>query len=293
MKSRIAIETAFHPSRSLRRGWFILTESPILLWLFAAGIVLLENLASGYRDDISEALFLRLERALPMAEERFAWQAWDVPSIQAEFVAFLGPFLLFLLWVRCWIDLRMIRAHRGILEKGFQSTDSTLRGVWFGLFQYRLLAWGLVIGSLILACIPGLLVLWWGIEAYSLVLSVFGLALMLIFGLPIWTYVSMGVYLGDRLLIFEGHRPVEALELSWELASGNRLPLLVFRLVCTGYKALGILLGLLFCGVGVLVTWPAAKAAAEAALSEALLVARGGDVSPAGWKMLVTHEQSY
>jgi len=271
----------------------MLTESPMLLWMFAAGIVLLENLASGYRDDISEALFLRLERALPMAEERFAWQAWEVPSLHAEFVAFLGPFLLLLLFVRCWIDLRMIRAHRSILEQDFQGSDASVRGLWFALFQYRLLAWGLVIGSLILACLPGSLVLWWGIESFSLVLSVFGLALMVIFGLPVWTYVSMGVYLGDRLLVFEGRGPVEALELSWELASGNRLPLLIFRLVCVGYKALGILLGLLFCGVGVLVTWPAAKATSEAALSEALLVARCGEVYPSGWKMLLTHEQSY
>jgi hypothetical protein len=268
----------------------MLTESPVVLWLLAAGVVVLERLSVGLRDDLTRTVVVRLEEALPIARDRFAWQAWEVPTLEARLLVLMGPLLLLFLLVRCGLDLRAIRAHRQILETGSWGSSREEGPRLLKLFQFRLLAWGLVLGSLSLAALPGLLVLWWGIESFSLAISLFGLFLILLFGLPVWAYVSLGIYTGDRLLIFEQLGPVDALESAWELARGNRMGLLVFRLVSLGYKVLGILSGLLLCGVGVLVTWPLSRAVAEAALSEAVLVSRGGDLNPPTWKMLVAHE---
>jgi hypothetical protein len=290
----LSAETAFHPTRALRRGWFVLTESPVLLWILAAGIVLVERFSGRIWNSLGDAVILRLEKSLPMADERFAWAVWESPGLHSQFIFWVTPLLLVLLALRSGFDLRAIRAHKRILETG--SAEETEREsssvTWFSLFQFRLLAWGLVLGSLVLAFIPGLLVLWWGISGLSPVLSVFGLFLMLLFGLPVWVYVSLGLYTGDRLMVYEGIGPVQAMEAAWDLARGNRMAFLVFRMVSLGYKVAGILIGFLLCGVGVLVTWPLVKAVSEAALSEAMLVMRNGEESPPTWKMLLTHEQA-
>jgi len=265
-------------------------EAPVVLWLLGLGVVLLERGAQSLRDDLGNTVAYRLEQALPVAKDRYAWQAWDVPTLQKELLIVMGPLLLILLFVRCWVDLRAISAHRSILVTGTGGRSERSPVRVRTLFQYRLLAWGLLLGSLVLSSIPGLLVLWWGVASYSLALSLFGLFLLALFALPAAAYVSLGTYAGDRLLIYEQLGPVESLEASWELARGNRMALLVFRLVCLGYKVAGVLLGLLFCGVGVLLTWPLVKAVTEAALSEAVLVWRAGEPAPSQWKMLVAHE---
>ena len=115
--------------------------------------------------------------------------------------------------------------------------------------------------------------------------------MVVLIGAPVWVYVSMGVYLGDRLVVFEGLKAVDALEKSWGLARGNRTSLLIFRTVLWGAKVLSVVFGLLLCGVGVLLTWPLGRAITEAALSEAVLVQRIKNPFPASWKFLFTHEQ--
>jgi hypothetical protein len=271
----------------------VLTESPVLLWVLAAGVVLAERFSQSVWERCGDAIVLRLEGVLPQAGDR-SWAAWESSPLRGEFLVWGGPLLAVFLAIRCGLDLLAIRAHRRILETGLQEpgASETQLVSWFSLFQYRLIAWGLVLGSLALALLPGGLVFWWGIKAFSPVLVLFGLFLMLLFGLPVWVYVSLGVYTGDRLMVYDNLQPVEALEVAWDLARGNRLPLLVFRLVSVGYKIAGIFLGLLLCGVGIFVTWPMAKAVSEAALSEAMLVLHNGEVSPANWELLLTHEQS-
>lgn len=289
----MSVESAFHPTRALRRGWFVLTESPVLLWVLATGVVLAERFSESVWDQCGDAIFLRVEGVLPQAGDR-SWTAWEPSPLRSEFLVWVGPLLAVFLAIRCGLDLLAIRAHRRILETGLEEpveSEIPLIG-WFSLFQFRLIAWGLVLGGLALALIPGGLVLWWGTNVLSPVLAIFGLFLMLLFGLPVWAYVSLGVYTGDRLMVYDNLQPIQALESAWDLARGNRLPLLVFRLVSVGYKLLGICLGLLLCGVGVLITWPMAKAVSEAALSEAMLVLHKGEVSPDSWKLLLTHEQS-
>jgi len=294
LSASLSAETAFHPTRALRRGWFVLTESPVFLWVLAAGVVIVERVSSRVWNKFGDAVVLRLEESLPMADDRFAWTAWESQGFHSQFLVWVTPLLLALLAIRSGFDLRAIRAHKQILETG--SAEDAARESssvsWFSLFQFRLLAWGLVLGSLVLAFIPGLLVFWWGVTSLSPALSVFGLFLMLLFGLPVWVYVSLGLYTGDRLMVYGDMGPVQAMEESWDLARGNRMALLVFRLVSLGYKIAGVLVGFLLCGVGVLVTWPLVKAVSEAALSEAMLVMRNGEVSPMSWKMLLTHEQA-
>jgi hypothetical protein len=207
---------------------------------------------------------------------------------QAEVLA-LVPLLLLFLWIRCWFDWRAMRAHRRILEEG-SDTDGVLSGRLRDLFAYRLIAWGLVLGALLLACLPGIGLVWVGGNSVSPEWALLGAVMLIVVGLPVWIYVSMGVYLGDRLVVLEGLTPVNALERSWGLAHGNRISLLIFRLVLVGTKIVSVLVGFLLCGVGVLLTWPLGKAIAEAALSEAVLVQRLKTPFPESWKFLVAHE---
>ncbi len=261
--------------------------------MLAAGVVLAERFSASVWERCSDAIVLRLEGVLPQAGDG-SWAAWEPSPLRREFLVWVGPLLAVFLAIRCGLDLLAIRAHRRLLESGLEEpgeSEIPLIG-WFSLFQFRLVAWGLVLGSLALALLPGGLVFWWGIKAYSPVLALFGLFLMLLLGLPVWVYVSLGVYTGDRLMVYDNLQPIQALESAWDLARGNRLPLLVFRLVSVGYKLVGIFLGFLLCGVGVFITWPMAKAVSEAALSEAMLVLHKGEVSPDNWKLLLTHEQS-
>jgi hypothetical protein len=293
MSAPLSVETAFHPTRALRRGWFVLTESPVLLWVLAVGVVLAERFAEGVWDRCGQALVGRLEGAMPgVGSQR--WAAWEPKPLEGEFLLWVGPVLILLLAIRCGFDLRAFRAHQSLLQSGAREKggeEHTETG-WFELFQFRLIAWGLVLGGLVLAMLPGILVFGWAVRAVAPVLGLFGLFLMLLFGLPVWVYLSLGVYTGDRLMVYANLGPVQALEASWDLARGNRFSLLIFRLVSVVYKLAGIGFGLLLCGVGVLVTWPLAKAVSEAALSEAILVLREGEVSPPSWKMLLTHEQA-
>lgn len=291
MNPRFATETAFHPTRSLRRGWYIVTEAPVVLWLLAAGVVVAEQIGESSRSGLWTALSEGLERMLPQADARLAWQAWDPPEMAQIEVLAVVPLLLLLLWVRCWLDLRAIRAHRRILEEGSDSGTQTA-GRLRDLFRFRLMAWGLVLGSVLIACLPGLGFIWFGGSAISPVWVLLGVVLLLLFGIPVWIYVSMGIYLGDRLVVLEGLGPVAALESSWDLARGNRTSLLIFRVVLVGAKILSVVFGLLLCGIGVLVTWPLGRAIAEAALSEAVLVQRLQNPFPEQWKFLGAHEAS-
>ena len=291
MNPRFATETAFHPTRALRRGWYIVTEAPVVLWLLAVGVVVAEQVAESSRSGLWTALTEGLERMLPQAESRLAWQAWDPPAMAQVDVLAIVPLLFLLLGFRCWLDLRAIRAHRRILEDG-SDTEEQAAGSLRALFQFRVMAWGLVLGSLLIACLPGLAFIWFGGNAISPVWVLLGLVLLLFFGIPVWIYVSMGIYLGDRLVVLRGLSAVEALETSWGLARGNRTSLLIFRTVLVGAKLILVLLGLLLCGVGVLLTWPLGRAIAEAALSEAVLVQELKNPYPDEWKFLAAHEAS-
>ena len=261
----------------------------MVLWLLTAGVVVAEQIGESSRSGLWTALSDGLERMLPQADTRLAWQAWDPPAMAQGQVLAIVPLLLLLLWFRCWLDLRAIRAHRRILEEG-ANTGEESSGRLGDLFRFRLMAWGLVLGSLLIACLPGLGFIWFGGSAISPVWVLLGLVLLLLFGIPVWIYVSMGIYLGDRLVVLRGLGPVQALESSWSLARGNRTSLLIFRVVLVGAKLVSVVLGLLLCGVGVLVTWPLGRAIAEAALSEAVLVQDLQDPFPERWKFLAAHE---
>ena len=136
MNPRFATETAFHPTRALRRGWYIVTEAPVVLWLLAVGVVVAEQVAESSRSGLWTALTEGLERMLPQAESRLAWQAWDPPAMAQVDVLAIVPLLFLLLGFRCWLDLRAIRAHRRILEDG-SDTEEQAAGSLRALFLHR------------------------------------------------------------------------------------------------------------------------------------------------------------
>ena len=67
---------------------------------------------------------------------------------------------------------------------------------------------------------------------------------------PIWIYILLGLVLVEAAVALEAKDPVQALQRSWQIASGNRIQLLLFWVVTyvVGFS------GVCLCCVGVLFT---------------------------------------
>ena len=279
------IEAAFNPARSLRRSWAFLYRAPVLLTVAGGALVVLEAYASYLRGGAEESVALRLLERLPPLPMGLSMPRFSHLGVVQSWAAWIGPILLVLLAVRSRIEHLALRAHGGIMRRGSAAPSRDDRGGgWGSLFLFHLLAFGVVTGSLLLAALPGIsVILLAGYTAPGM--AALGLLIAVGVALPVWLYVSMGLYLGGRFVVLEGHSPFEAIESSWNLARGARSALIVFRLTVGLFKAFALLVGLALCGVGVFLTLPIARALAEAALSEAFILA-ACEPEEGGWPLL-------
>ena len=113
-----------------------------------------------------------------------------------------------------------------------------------------------------------------------------GLAVAMLGGIAAvaqWLWIAPGVILGPYFVVLEGDDPIRALRRSVDAARGQRGSLIVLFVVLALYQALYALLGLLMLCVGVLVTVPLARAAADNAWCRAFLLARDGIDAEADW----------
>ncbi len=280
------LEAALNPSRSLRRGWAFLARAPVLLFLVTGGVVVTEIVGRYGRDSAAEVFFWRLVQGLPLAE--YSSRIWDAEPQPLSWLPLLVPILLLLLWFRSLLEAGSFGMHRQLLKTASGDMAGLASGMSRArrLFVFHLLSWSLLLGSFALSALPGILICWAGVGFGSPVLTAAGMATFLLISVPTWITVSLGLYPGSRLLVFEDLSPVEALEQSWQLASGHRGALLIFRLVCVAFKMMGVIAGLLACGVGALITWPVFRAVSDAALSEALLLHRKKGEEQEEWRLL-------
>jgi len=89
--------------------------------------------------------------------------------------------------------------------------------------------------------------------AKALDVETLGAVAAVFFGLayvPIWFFVILGLVLVEQAVAVESLSPVAALQRSWEVAKGNRIPLLWFLFL----TVLVELAGMLACCVGILFT---------------------------------------
>lgn len=124
---------------------------------------------------------------------------------------------------------------RGRLWTFLLTSLLTLLALIVGLVPFLMLAGGLAAVGLLL-----------GSEEAAVALGLLGLVIFS----PAYIYITLGVLLAPYAAAFERMGPFEALSRSWGLVKGNRLWLFWYLLVQTVF----VLLGLLLCCVGIIVT---------------------------------------
>ncbi len=182
--------------------------------------------------------------------------------------------LLVAVWgFRSWLHPGYLRLHRALITKGeadfgvlFGGADALWRMLW-----WKGLATVVELGVTLLAALPGALLAAVGnaVGGPDPLWTIPGAVLALLLVVPVWLYVHLGLLLGTHAVALDGMAPGQALNHSWELARGNRIPLLVFVVVTGLFEALGILA----CCVGMVLT----GAIVHLGLTEAYLLATRDD----------------
>jgi hypothetical protein len=175
---------------------------------------------------------------------------------------------------RSWIHAGYIRLHRDLVTTGAAEAGVLFSG---GPDLWRLAGWKILkavmsLSFLVVSALPaalGAAIAHYGAHASQPVVVGVGLALLALVAVPVTIYVALGLVLGDIAVVIERLGPVGALERSWSLARGNRVPLFVYFFVTTLFS----LVGVLACCIGVIVT----RAIADLGTTEAYLLATHPD----------------
>ena len=274
--AQLNLERAFNPSRSVRRGWAVWYRAPVLLTVIATVIIGLGIFADAMLRDLEIAAFSELINRLPAMPYGVTIPTISRGSFNPAFFVWIAPILVMLAAIMAILDVISFRIHWSVITLGRPSSKREGLGVKrlaLRLFGFYFLSFGAIVGSIVVAGALGLAVLLSGVSSASPGVAVFGLGVFVLSVIPAWIYVSFGLYLGSRVVVFEQVTVVEALERSWALAKGNRWPLIVFRLILSLFVLAGALVGLAVCGVGVLISLPVVCAVTSASLSEAFMLA--------------------
>ena len=105
------------------------------------------------------------------------------------------------------------------------------------------------------------------------------MALSALIAVPVGFYIGLGLAFGDHAVALDALGPTDALEKSWEMASGNRLYLLLFLFVYGVVNVIAVFVGLLMLCIGALFTIPTARAVTDIGFTEGylMLTGRAGD----------------
>ncbi len=236
-------EQAFDPFRAISASWDILKRAPLAI--FVGGFIVI-SVTEG--DD-----GLRIGE-LWKSGTYIRWE--DLPAVFWK--ALIGAFSLIadiaLLLIACFF----MTSFAGVVERVVRTGSVQLADLFDprGRFTNQLLA--TLLGGAIF-CI-GVVPIWLGYELLFWIgnsldqnwIAGVGLVFLLVIWLPVILDIYLGLRLADKAVSLEGLGPADALRRSWELARGNRFRLALY-LIVTGIFAM---LGILACGVGVLVTGP-------------------------------------
>ncbi|MFK7990978.1 MAG: hypothetical protein AB8I08_33465 [Sandaracinaceae bacterium] len=302
---------AFGVSRAFENGWLALKRAPIPMMIAGFLMAVLDGSNGGFNgsgggndyntnsdsdtySSLVDSVGVPLEAAFtdvfgdvlhPVA----VWAQMGGP----ELTFILGAMLVMLLCVgtiviamtvaRAFVRPGVIRLHSHILQTA--ETDS-VAVIFSGSDRFlHMLGWEFMVMLIdlvvvVIACIPGVLLIVIGWSMDIVVLNILGTVLMALMFLVALLYVNLGLAFGAHLITLEDRSPIDALKRSWMLARGHRFWLFLFLLCGFILKFLAALLGILMCCVGLIATIPAAQAIADFAFTESfLLFTRGEDVS--------------
>lgn len=195
---------------------------------------------------------------------------------------------LFFFLVRAWLSVGWLRLHRAVVTEGEASVGPLFSGAdrALDMILWRVMRGMIVLGTTVVAASPALVLAYAAIDAKDMMMVALATLVGVVLVLPVTIYVGLGLYLGDHALVLEGLSPMEALERSWSLASGNRLSLLVFAVAMGVVYLLAITAGVMMMCFGLVITGPLSVALNELALSEAYLIAIEGEDAAREWGLV-------
>jgi membrane-anchored glycerophosphoryl diester phosphodiesterase (GDPDase) len=131
------------------------------------------------------------------------------------------------------------------------------------LAGFKIMAGILVLGTILLAALPGGIVVVAGVIAKLTVVWGIGIGLIVVLAVWVGFYVGLGLALGRHAVALEGLGVFAAIERTWELCRGHRLWLFVYCFV----MGVVTLAGICLCCIGVVLT----RALADTAFTESFL----------------------
>lgn len=135
-----------------------------------------------------------------------------------------------------------LRLHQELLFDGASSPARLFSGGahFKSMAMWKLLKGVVGLGTLVVAATPGGGIMLAGAYTESQPLLVVGGLLLAALALPASIYVGLGLVLGEHAVVFDELGPMDALERSWSLASGNRTDLALFSLGTGFFSFLGV-----------------------------------------------------
>jgi hypothetical protein len=264
----LPMHEAFNPVRAIQHGLEALKREPVGLLLGAFLMAILDGGGGGGGNNFSGS------------SDPSTWgngspgDLLQDPAMLTIMAIALGCvcILQIAFWLgKSFIQPGYIRLHEQLLVEGTSGPGKVFSGgdCFKAMAMWKLLKGVIVFGTMIVALAPGGTILAIGAHQDNTHLMVAGGAVMAILAAPVSIYVGFGLWLGEYAVALEGLGPMDALERSWGLASGNRLRFLLFSFVLGMFNVVGLML----CCVGVIGT----KAIGDFGTTEAYLLATRDD----------------
>lgn len=229
--STVPFVEAFAPGRAIERGWLALKTSPFPI-LLGAVILVAADFGGDTHFDVDDREQLR--------------QLWRLMGL----AVLAGGFLSLVLFVlRVFVLPGYLRTLMSATQ-GRRSADTLFGELFTSNDRFLpMLLWTLLHAAIRFVCVCALLLPLLpfgllGVLADPLAIKLAFLFIALGYGLlvaiPAFLYVDLGLFFGEYRVAIDGRGPIEALKDSWQLASGHRLWLFLFRFLMWLVAALGV-----------------------------------------------------
>ena len=259
-------QTAFDPIRALSASWGILKRAPIAILIGGTAVLMLTD------GDEGAALQRLWEGEVHVRWEDLSEFIWQATIGAASFLTEIVLLLLACFFVTSYAGTveRVVRTGSG------QSADLlNARGRFAKQVLASLLGEAILVVGLLPMWLLYELFLWVGVSIGAGWIVGVGLVFLLVLWLPAIAYLYLGLRFVAQAVAFENLGPIDALRRSWSLVDGNRWSLALYLVVVNIFAALGVLA----CGVGVLVT----GTMKVAAINESYLRLITSDEEQASW----------
>jgi hypothetical protein len=179
-----------------------------------------------------------------------------------------------MLLIRSFIHTGYLRLHEQLVREGAGDFGPLFSGADLlgSMVLWKLLKGVIGFGAAMVAVAPGTAILITGVVQETTGLMVLGGVVLFMLLAPVSIYVSLGLALGAHCLVLERLTPIQALERSWSIASGNRFSLFIFLLAQSLVSLVAVFVGLLACCIGTFVTVPVTMASVDVGMTEAFLL---------------------